>query len=113
MVPLGHVRNLLLVLAAGSGLVSCQPVAPRPGPGASVVNTGIFVADNGRTIRADYRADDTVTLTFADGSTKVLDQAVSASGSRYVAGRCEWWEHQGEATYSTDDKPVFVGARKR
>ncbi|WP_292979071.1 MliC family protein [Nitrosomonas sp.] len=34
--------------------------------------------------------------------------AVSASGARFVAGKNEWWEHQGEATYSVNDELVNI-----
>lgn len=64
------------------------------------------------TIRADYRDNGTVTLTFADGTTRVLSQALSASGARYVSGSDEWWEHHGEATYSVNGKWMFLGKLK-
>lgn len=70
------------------------------------------VSDSGQTIRADYRENGTVTLTFTDGTTKVLSRAVSASGARYVSGSDEWWEYQGEATYSVNGKQMFLGKLK-
>lgn len=39
-------------------------------------------------------------------------QAISASGTRYVLGVEEWWEHQGEATLSRDGRVVFTGRLK-
>ncbi len=39
--------------------------------------------------------------------------AVSASGARFVSGKNEWWEHQGEATYSVNDELVFTGRLQR
>jgi hypothetical protein len=101
-------RFAIIVFVVLAGPVSCASVRPIP-PAAAIVGSGVFVADSGQTIRADYRDDRTVTLTFMDGTTKVLSQAVSASGARYVSGSLEWWEHQGEATYSVDGKPMFRG----
>jgi membrane-bound inhibitor of C-type lysozyme len=72
----------------------------------------VFVSGSGQTIRADYRDNGTVTLTFTDGATKVLSQAISGSGARYVSGSDEWWEHQGEATYSVNGKRMFLGKLK-
>ncbi len=40
---------------------------------------------------------------------EILNLAVSASGARYTSGINEWWEHQGEATYSVNDELVFKG----
>lgn len=95
----------LLILA---GAASCASV-PAARSAASVVGSGVFVAESGQTIRADYRDDGTMTLTFMDGTTKVLSQAMSASGARYVSGPFEWWEHHGEATYSVSGKQTFLG----
>jgi membrane-bound inhibitor of C-type lysozyme len=102
-------RDRLIALLILIGSASCASVTA---PAASVVGSGEFVSDSGQTIRADYRDNRTVTLTFTDGTTRVLSQAVSGSGARYVSGPYEWWEHQGEARYSVNEKPVFVGKRK-
>ncbi|MBN8727398.1 MAG: MliC family protein [Xanthomonadales bacterium] len=104
-------RNLLLAFTLVA-LASCAAPAPQA-DGARVVGTGVFVSAAGETMRAVYRADDTVTLTLPDGSTELLPIAVSGSGARYAAGNREWWEHQGEATYSVDGKPVFSGKLQR
>jgi len=104
-------RDSLVVLLILTGSASCTSVT-APQPAAAVVGSGVFVSDSGQTIRADYRSDGTVTLTFTDGTTKVLSQAVSGSGARYVSGSYEWWEHQSEATYSITDKQLFRGKLK-
>lgn len=101
--------SLIGLLILGS--TSCASVTTLQ-PAASVVGSGVFLSDSGQTIRADYRDNGTVTLTFTDGTTKVLSQAVSASGARYVSGSYEWWEHQGEATYSVNEKQMFRGKLK-
>ena len=101
-------RDSLITLLILTGSASCASVT-TPKPAASVVGSGVFVSDSGHTIRADYRDNGTVTLTFADGTTQVLSQAVSGSGARYVSGSHEWWEHHGEATYSVNEKPLFRG----
>jgi len=101
----------LMALLILTGSTSCTSVT-IPQPAASVVGSGVFVSESGQTIRADYRDNGTVTLTFTDGTTKVLSQAVSASGARYVSGSYEWWEHQGEATYSVNGRQMFVGKLK-
>jgi hypothetical protein len=104
-------RDSLVALLILTGAASCASVTTPP-PAASIVGSGVFVSDSGQTIRADYRDDGTVRLTFTDGTTKVLSQAVSGSGARYVSGPDEWWEHQGEATYSVNGKQMFLGKLK-
>ena len=108
---LSRILFLFLGLAIACGGAACgtQPGAP---PKAAPTCSTSFVAGNGIGVKADYRADESVTLTFADGRTQKLKRAVSASGARYVAGQDEWWEHQGEATYRRNDKLVFSGKRK-
>ena len=81
-------------------------------PSAEVINTATVVSDGNESMVAAY-SNETVTLTLTDGTTKTLPIAVSGSGARYAADGFEWWEHQGEATYSVDDKPVFVGTLKK
>ncbi|MCG6894909.1 MAG: MliC family protein [Desulfobacteraceae bacterium] len=101
-------RNALIAFLIGVGSVSCTSIT-SPNTPSLIVGTGTFVAESGETIRADYLNNDTVVLTFKDGTTKILTRAVSGSGTRYVSGPYEWWEHQGEATYSVNDKPMFTG----
>lgn len=88
--------------------ISCTPLS-TPNPKVSVISSVVFVSGSGQMVRAVYRDDDTVTLIFPDSKTEMLNLAVSASGARYVSGMNEWWEHQGEATYSVNDKQVFTG----
>jgi hypothetical protein len=104
-------RDSLMALLILTGSTSCASLT-TPHPAPSVVGSGVFVSDSGQTIRADYRDNGTVTLTFTDGTRKVLSQALSASGARYVSGPYEWWEHQGEATYSVNEKQIFLGKLK-
>ncbi|SFU45391.1 Membrane-bound inhibitor of C-type lysozyme [Nitrosomonas eutropha] len=89
-------------------LASCTPLTP-PSPTTSIISSVTFVSDSRQAVRAVYRDDDTVTLTFPDGRTEILVLAVSASGARYVLEENEWWEHQGEATYSTSNQIIFAG----
>lgn len=95
-----------------TAIISCTPLSTS-NPKASVINSVVFVSDSGQVVRAIYRDNDTVTLTFPDNSIEMLNLAVSASGARYVAGMNEWWEHQGEATYSVNDERVFTGRLQR
>ena len=104
------VRFALIVL--GLLLVASCATDRKAADSAAVVNTGVFVSASGEQVRAVYRDDDTVTLTMADGRQENLHIAVSGSGSRYVEGAHEWWEHQGEATLSVDGKVVFRGRRQ-
>ncbi len=87
--------------------------APHNAEQEAIVDSGTFVAASGETVRAVYYQNQTVELTLFDGTRTTLSQAISASGSRYVQGPREWWEHHGEATYSISDKPVFVGKLQR
>ncbi|SMB22200.1 conserved exported protein of unknown function [Sterolibacterium denitrificans] len=99
----------VLPIAALVLAVACT----SPEQAAPVVGSGVFVADSvtgtDEMVHAEYRADDTVVLKFADGRRKQLPRAISASGARYAANGEEWWEHQGEARYSVNDATVFVG----
>lgn len=106
------IRYLLVAVLATSSLASCASTQPSS-TSIPIVGSGTFVSEDGKSIRADYFSNDTVTLTLPDGSTQILNQAVSASGSRYVSGQFEWWEHQGEATYSVNDKQAFSGKLKK
>ena len=104
-------RDLLGALLILASAASCASLTTSQ-PAASIVGSGVFVSASGQTIRADYRDNGTVTLTFTDGTTRILSHAVSGSGARYVSGRDEWWEHQSEATYSINEKPMFRGKLK-
>ena len=81
--------SLVALLILG-GSTSCGPVKPSS-PAAFVVGSGVFVSESGQTIRADYRDDGTVTLTFSDGATKVLSQAVSGSGTMSGDQDLKFW----------------------
>lgn len=110
-IPSNHMRRFLKFLILFSllvTLISCTPLSTL-NPAVSVISSVVFVSDSGKVVQAIYRDDDTVTLTFPDGRTEILNLAVSASGARYVSGMNEWWEHQGEATYSVNDEQVFTG----
>ena len=107
-----HSRDMVLMAALCLCAAACAPVEPvRPAIAASA--TAVFVSDTGQQVRAEYRNNDTVRLTFSDGQTKILPIAMSGSGARYADGRAQWWEHQGEATYSVDGKTVFSGRARR
>ena len=107
-----HPRDMVFMAALCLCATACAPVEPvRPAIAASA--TAVFVSDTGQQVRAEYRKDDTVRLTFSDGQTKILPIAMSGSGARYADGRAQWWEHQGEATYSVDGKTVFSGRARR
>lgn len=104
--------NSLIFFILLATIVSCAPLS-TPNPRVSVISSVVFVSDSGQVVQAVYRDDDTVTLAFPDGRTEILNLAVSASGARYVSGKHEWWEHQGEATYSVNDERMFTGRLQR
>ena len=103
--------TLLSFGAASCGTTHTAATQPMPQarPQPQVIGAGTFTAPGGQTIRATYFDNARVILLFADGSTKTLQQAPSGSGSRYVSGDLEWWEHHGEASYSVNGKQVFQG----
>lgn len=103
-----HNLHPLIAFSFFCVITSCAPLS-TPNPTTSTISSVVFVSDSGQSVQAVYRDDDTVTLIFPDGRVEILDLAVSASGARYVSGINEWWEHQGEATYSVSDKQVFTG----
>lgn len=104
--------NPLIFFTLFTTIVSCTPLSTL-NPTVSVISSVVFVSDSGQVVQAIYRDDDTVTLTFPNNRIEMLNLAVSASGARYVAGMNEWWEHQGEATYSVNDERVFTGRLQR
>lgn len=77
-----------------------------------LLGSGTFVSESGQAIRADYRQDGTVRLQGPEGEVRVLQQAVAASGARYVQGPLEWWEHHAEATLRDKDQVVFSGRQQ-
>ncbi len=79
---------------------------------SEVAATNTFISNDGSSIVATYFNNGTVRLVFSDNSTKILSQAVSGSGIRYISDGAEWLEHQGEAIYYVNDKEVFVGKLK-
>lgn len=78
---------------------------------AALISRAAYVSEVGEIVTADYRTDETVTLTFSDGHAQLLRQKASGSGIRYFAGQDEWWEHQGEATYSRNGTTIFIGQK--
>ncbi len=105
---MSFMKSAFATLSVVLGVTACSAVGPSRSL-AAITGSGVFVSDSGQSIRADYRRDDTVTLTFQNGTTKVLQRAISASGARYAANASEWWEHQGQASYSVNEQPVFIG----
>lgn len=103
-----NTRHVLLLMALSFGLGACAATAPVQVSGAAI-GSGNFLSADGTSVRAVYSSNGTVTLTFADGASKALARAVSGSGARYTSGDAEWWEHQGQATYSVGGKQVFSG----
>ena len=75
----------------------------------AIAGQASYLSVCGTIIHATYYTDKTVKLKFSDNHSLILPIAVSGSGARYANDRYEWWEHQGEATYSIDGKVVFVG----
>lgn len=104
-------RTTLFALLLTFGAAGCSSLPSQTS--AAIVGSGTFVSETGESIRADYRDNETVTLTLANGQTTTLDQAVSGSGARYVRGAEEWWEHQGEATLRRNGTVVFSGKLSR
>ncbi|MCB1672572.1 MAG: MliC family protein [Gammaproteobacteria bacterium] len=104
--------KIFYLLAIGtilmSGLAGCRADSTN-GQSIELIGSGIFTSESGQSIQASYRADDTVVLSFPDGSTRLLTRARAASGTRYVSNTAEWWEHQGEAKLSIDGEQVFSG----
>ena len=75
----------------------------------AIAGQASYLSVCGTIIHATYYTNNTVNLKFPDNHSLILPIAVSGSGARYANDRYQWWEHQGEATYSIDGKVVFVG----
>lgn len=119
-------RKLAVPVAAALLVAACSSPPPAPvvtepvavavepvRPGVPVINSALFISAAGETVRADYRADDTVMIYFANNRRVQLPAAISASGARYfdAATAREWWEHQGNVTYTERGKRIFTGRR--
>lgn len=120
-------RILLIATAALLGSASAAGGGPTTDRTASghqaptiTYRTYHYSCDGGKKISAAYLnfgkdGPSFVVLTW-NGQQYGLAEAVSASGARYASlygptvsgGGLEWWEHQGEATFST-----FVGSDTR
>ena len=107
-----HFRKLIPLLALSLGFTACSSTQMGHST-ASPIAIATFVSDTGKQIRAEYRKDETVKLIFPGGKTELLPLAISGSGARYASDNAEWWEHQGEATYSINGKVVFSGKLQR
>jgi membrane-bound inhibitor of C-type lysozyme len=105
------IRSSMIVMWILGGVAACAS-SPTMTANVSTINSVRFVSDSDVVIGAEYLSDETVVLSFTDGSTQTLSRAMSGSGARYVDGDYVWWEHQGEATYSLGDKALFIGKIK-
>ena len=101
------IQGHFLIATLAVSMAACGNISPSRIQ--EEIGSGTFESVDGQNIHAVYMKNDTVRLTFANGFTKVLTRAVSASGICYVSEGSEWWEHQGEATYSLDGKRMFIG----
>ena len=103
-----YLHRLLLLGCLAIAAVGCSTLQ-ESGAYSAVVGQATYRSAQGATVRATYFANHTVRLGFDDGEVRVLPIAISGSGARYASACCEWWEHQGEATYAVNGKAVFVG----
>jgi len=70
----------------------------------------VYVSEKGERLSASFdRVSRTVTVSLPKDRVVTLPLALSASGARYSNGRETFWEHQGEASFRIDEKPVFQG----
>jgi hypothetical protein len=72
-----------------------------------------ITSSNGTKVTAFYPMDSshrgTVRLVLPDKTHHELSPAMSGSGTRFTNGTMEWWEHQGQATWTVDGTNVFRG----
>ena len=89
------------------GVVAQTSGGPEPKPAGNIV---IYVSEKGEGLVATHNpTNQTVLVIFPDRRTFTFRQAVSASGVRYTNETSEFWEHQGEATFSGGDNIVYSG----
>lgn len=60
-------------------------------PSAAAAPGMAFACEDGTRLLVSYPSPDRAVLTWEDGSTATLAQAVSADGARYVGGGWQWW----------------------
>lgn len=98
------------LLAAGAGCACAVREAP-PESGASGGEVrATFVDGGGAVLLAVFdNAAGTVAVTLPGGREVTLPRAVSGSGARYSDGRETFWEHQGEATFTSGEEVLFEG----
>lgn len=105
----------VFALAASAFLQGCEPPPPQSKNGqlqSANVPQGEFVASDGQQILVQYLSTERAKLRVPDGPELLLEQAVSASGARFVADDWEWWEHQGEGTLRHGEAIVFQGQQQ-
>ncbi|HEY4303657.1 MAG TPA: MliC family protein [Gemmatimonadaceae bacterium] len=68
-----------------------------------------YACSNGVTVRATF-LNNATKLRLPSGSVR-LPSVIAASGIRYANDSLEFWEHQGVATISQRDKPLFEDCR--
>lgn len=106
-------RNFVLLVLILIVLPSCTSFnVEEKCPTKEIVGAATFIATDGQSIHAVYCSNSRVYLAFPDGSSEVLIRAFSASGARFKSDNNEWWEHQGESTYSVAGKRIFAGKKK-
>lgn len=79
----------ILLLAACTNISQDQQTAQdsTTAPATSPVH---YHCESGEAITAHYPSTDSVTIQYKD-STYTMENAVSASGARYVGDGLEWW----------------------
>lgn len=86
--------------APAGGVPSAEAPAAAPAP-REVASGGTeigYLCDRGRKVSARYGRD-TASVTY-QGVTYDLEQAISASGVRYIGAGLEWWTKGPEGTLS-------------
>lgn len=87
------------------GVWSCAAPAAEP-----TTSSARYRAADGTVLTVVYNtASDTVKVHLPSGKVLRMRNARAASGSRYVKGQAEFWEHHGEGTLRVEEVLVFRG----
>jgi len=102
--PFKKAPCIVLMIIAYILIVTCSATL------AEQIVKATYVAEDGSVLSAEFNNNNsTVTVNMPDGTSSLLNSAPSASGARFSDGSLTFWEHQGEATVTRDETPVFKG----
>ena len=102
-----YLRRIASIRAASASVRAANPQGTSLGPFAfrCAANHGVLKITYVNVVPA-------LAWVAVGGHTYALEQGLSGSGARYVAGGVSFWEHQGEATWQTTAKGPEITCKR-